>query len=415
METPFHISLPVYLKSRVNPVSQILPALSLLLVLSLIDISVTRKSAYNGLPDSYFSLLIYGVGLCLITLIFRLPRWTFYISVFLILALHLYFFTQVLAKGDQDDISIRDDAVELTTQAFLRGENPWNHVPQLDVGATTGPAGILLAIPLVLAFGEINWLAFFFWILFFLILLAGDLQTRNSAFPVLALIFVIGVGGFNHTLFWSLDELYFAMLIFPLAWWSVTRQHDILTGILLALPPLFRINYAFLLMGFILWFLFKEGVQLRRLAKMALGAFVTAGIILLPFLLVGGKEFLQSNPLTMSFAFIKTSIWPANNVFFRFLNYLSRNLGSMPMQVIKLGLTTIVMLVIAGLFRKSPHPFWHLAAAGLLAHTIVWFSRPALDYQLMFIAPAFMAVAFTSIAYQAVTSDLSGTGDEDAG
>ena len=401
---------PEYLRAKLVPGEQILSALSLALLFGLLYELLAGKSSVDGIPSDYFSLMIYAVLFCIAALLLKLPRWVLYSTIILALILHIFYLTQIVAKFDQDANSTRDDAVELTAQAFIRGENPWNHTPEMDVRATTGPASIWLAIPFVLIFGEINWLAFLFWILIFAILLVGDTQNKNNTFPTLASLFIIGILGFSHTLTWSLDELYFPFLFIALAYWAVIRQHYFLTGILLAIPPLFRLNYIFIIMGFLCWFLFYKKFSVHSLLRIGLGATLAILLIVVPFILIGGNEFYKFNPFLLAFSFSEISEWPSNNIFFHVLNYLGRHTDPTTLIFLKLGIISGILLVSASFLRRIQHPFWHIAIAALLAQTIAWFSNIAADYELLFVIPAFMAVAFTPNELSAVNKPSNCTG-----
>lgn len=145
-----------YLKSRKVPY-----AISVLLILGFLYQQLTGI-LFKKVPIDYSRMLIYTLLICLAILIFKLPRIVYYLAISIVLIIHLFYFTQIISNLNQDQYSSRDDAVELTTKAFISGENPWNNVPELDVPATTGPASILFALPTVLLFGKINYLTFVF-------------------------------------------------------------------------------------------------------------------------------------------------------------------------------------------------------------------------------------------------------------
>jgi hypothetical protein len=44
---------------------------------------------------------------------------------------------------------------------------------------------------------------------------------------------------------------------------------------------------------------------------------------------------------------------------------------------------------------RFSHPFWHVAVAAFLSHTIVWHCPLPLDYALIFVLPAYFAAALT--------------------
>jgi hypothetical protein len=386
-------SITDYLKSRKLPI-----AVLLMLSFGLLYQSITGMGIRDA-PVAYLRYSFYGLLLVLALLVFRSPRWAIYSAITLVLIIHLYFYTQIISKLDHDAASTRDNAVEMTTKAFLRGENPWNHVSELGVPATTGPASILLAIPFLLIFGEINWLAFLFWILVFLILFSGEFRERNSAFPFLSLLFLTGLFGFTHTLYWSLEELYFGYIFIPLAFWSVNQQRLFLAGALLAIAVLIRLNYVFVVLAFLLWYISTSSFKPINLLKLGLGAVIASLAVLVPFILVGGKEFWAHNPFISALSMSGSETWPSNNIFFRGLNFLGRNLDQWSMRIIKLGIISGSILIAAILLKNIQHPFWTITVAAFLTQTVAWFSRLPADYVLMIVLPAFIAIAFTSRKY----------------
>ena len=355
-------------------------------------------SVSNEIPDEVFTdysrLMIYTTLLGLISLSLKFPRWTLYVLLLLMVFVQVAYFTQIISKLDHDEFSTRDAAVEMTTQAFLQGKNPWNNVLELGVPATTGAASILFALPTILAFGEINWLAFFFWCVFFLILLIGDIQERNNTFPILVMLFVIGIFGFTHTLFWGLEEFYFPYLFVMFAYWSIIRCRYILSGILLMIAVLFRFNYVFIILGFLMWYSLNKEFSIKIFLKIGVGAIIGTIIILTPFILVGGRDFLESNPFTLAFAMSGLANWPANNVFFRLLNFLGRNVGEDWLRIIKLVIVVVLLSIASINLRRLHHPFIHITFAAFLSISVFWISPEVPnDYILLIIIPAFIAIS----------------------
>jgi hypothetical protein len=382
--------LSSYLKSRKIPY-----AISLLLILGFLYQQLTGI-LFKKVPIDYSRLMIYALLICLAILLFKLPRIVYYLAISLVLIIHLFYFTQFISNLDQDQFSTRDDAVELSTRALINGENPWNNVPDLDVPATTGPASILFALPSVLIFGKINILTFVFWIVFFLILLFGDIGKENNTFPILVMLFVIGIFEFSHSLFWSLDELYFPFALIPIAVWGARRKRWILVGIILSSTIFFRLNYIFVVIGFLLWFLFNEEYQLSDLWKIGLGAVIAGVIILLPFIIVGGQDFLNHNPFIFALSIVDSVSLPNNNIFYQGLNYIGNILGFRVLQILKLVFILGVMLLIAVRLRNIRHPYWHVTAGAFLAQSIAWVSLQfPKDYALFFVLPVFLAISNT--------------------
>ncbi|MCX7009537.1 MAG: hypothetical protein NTY53_20215 [Kiritimatiellaeota bacterium] len=148
----------------------------------------------------------------------RLPRWFTYVLVASGLLCFFCYHVFVDAQGPQDAFSDRNEAVENAARAMLQGTNPWNARSVLGLPITTGPSSILLAVPSVKLTGRINLLTFSFWALFLGLLLAGDLLRRNGSFVLLGLLVLLPWTGVLHTLHWSLDELYYAVILLPVLW-----------------------------------------------------------------------------------------------------------------------------------------------------------------------------------------------------
>ena len=343
---------------------------------------------------NYSRLMIYTSFVGLISLFFKFPRWIFYAVLLLMALVHITFFTQVISKLDHDEFSTRDAAVEMTTQALLLGNNPWNNVSELGVAATTGPASILLAIPVVLVFGEINWLALLFWCIFFVILLVDDIQEMNNTFPVLIMLFVIGLLGFTHTLYWSLEEFYFPYLFIMFAYWSIIKSRHMLAGFLLAVAVLIRLNYIFIIIAFLLWYGTYKKFITKDFIKIGIGSMIAAIIIITPFILIGDTDFVNYNPFRTAFALSNLAEWPANNLFYQLLNFLGRNVSETWLRIIKLLVVVGLLTIASRYLRKLPHPFVHITIAAFLTVTVAWIS-PDLpnDYILLIAIPAFIAVS----------------------
>lgn len=348
---------------------------------------------YSGLVV----LLILMAGTCVV---FRQPRWIVYLWLFLALIIRLVVFTLIISKQDQDSLSTRDAAVEVTAQAMLRGENAWNANP--GVGVTTGPTSILLALPFVALLGEINWLTFGFWLTLFSILLWADVKLKNNTWPTLVMFFITGEWYFEHTLFWSLDELYFPMIYLIAGYWLALRQKWFWVGVMLTASVLTRPSYIFLILGFGLWQLFNNQFTRRNLLQQTLGAVIGAIIIISPFIVIGGADFWINNPWRFAFDF-SGAAWPNTNILFQTLNQLNSEVGPQMMRLIKLGVTILILAIFSIGFKRRflHHPFWHIMISSLLAHTIVWLpAQWAPDYALMIILPAVIAIALSRTSIQ---------------
>jgi|YNPBryantNP2012_1023418.scaffolds.fasta_scaffold26070_2 hypothetical protein len=374
-----------------SPMSVMASGLSVLLIGVNIYGIITNPEPY---PLALVIVLLESFAV--VGILLRRSRALVYVILAIALTIHLFTFTQIVANGTHDAGSTRDDAVEVTARALLRGENAWNVNP--GVPATTGPTSILLALPFVLLFGQINWLSFGFWIVFFLVLLWCDIKSRNDTWGVFVLFTLLGLFGLEHTLYWSLEELYYPILFFALAYVLALQRQEWGIGALMAAAVLSRTNYAFLLIGFGLWYVSRYSLDARSIVRIGLSFFITSVVILAPFVLVGREDLVSNNPWKHALGFSMAN-WPDTNVAFRALNQMGTQLGADLLRWLKLGVTLLLIFAVAWRLNlaKLSHPFWHVAAAGFIAHTVFWlpaypWSR---DYSLIFVLPAMLGIALT--------------------
>jgi len=345
-----------------------------------------------------YPLTIYIVLLLaslIIAALFRSPRWVAYTILLGALVVQLFAFVHIVANGTQDKLSNRDTAVEVTAQALLHGENAWNADAGTEI--STGPASILLAIPFVKIFGAINWLSFGFWLSFFLILLYCDIRYRNNTWPIMVMVFIMGLFGFDHTLFWSLEELYYPIIYIALMYYLFVRKRVWGVGALWALSILTRPSYAFLAIGFLFWYFFNTPFSKREFTRMGLSFLLTFLVVLLPFVIIGGNDILLRNPLGLAFKFSGGG-WPETNFIFHYLNHLGEQIGVKGMRWAKLFFSLSFMFLLSWRLRlmKIRHPFWHITAGALIAHTLVWLpAHMPYDYILIFVLPAMLAISMT--------------------
>jgi len=358
----------------------------------------------KSIPYAYSVWIVLLLLMTIVLVLFRSPRWIIYAFLLITLTVHIFVFVNIVSKGDQDPGSTRDEAVEIAARATLHGENAWNK----DVGApiTTGPTSILLALPFVFLFGEINWLTFIFWMVFCLVLLWNDLIYQNHSWPIMVLFLILGHFGFEHTLYWSLDELYYPFLYLTLAYFLINRGSFLIVGMLMAAVLLSRFSYFFMIMGFGFWYLFSFPFNGHHIFKMGAGFVLGAVIILLPFVIIGVKDFWNNNFWILAYN-ISGAPWPDTNFFFRLLNHLNAQIGPDAMRWVKLGLVLSLMVSLSwGLrFLKVIHPFWHVTLGAFLAHTIVWLpAHLPMDYALIFVLPAMLAISNTPLKELDVSS-----------
>ncbi len=158
-----------------------------------------------------------AVFLILIMLVIKAPRVIVHLFMIAWLIIVLYQAIFITANLSQDYGSDRDEAVEIATTNLLEGQNPWVSTSNLGNPITTGPTSILVAIPSVILTNKINSLTFIFWVLFFCSLIALEYYYKNNSFLLLFLFFLIPIFGFQHTIFYSLDELYYALNLISFA------------------------------------------------------------------------------------------------------------------------------------------------------------------------------------------------------
>ena len=64
---------------------------------------------------------------------------------------------------------------------------------------------------------------------------------------------MMGVFGIAHTMEWRLEELYLPYTFFVLAYYAHRRSWFFICGLLLAVPPLWRLSYTFMVVAFLSW------------------------------------------------------------------------------------------------------------------------------------------------------------------
>lgn len=342
----------------------------------------------------------------------RAPRWACYAAMSVVMLVLVWEYVFVISTGPQDSQSDRDEAVELAAQAFLAGTNPWARPTQLGTPISTGPASVLVALPSVLATRQINPASFLFYVLLLAVLCAADLSYRNDTFLPLGLLFTSGLLGFQHALYWSLDELAWAYLALALGWWLLGTGWPMGAGACLAFALCSRVSYAFPVFAFLCWYWYAPRPP-HTLVRVVAGTILGIGLIVAPFLVIGGRDLLAHNPFPVA-GHKLTAQWPSTNPIFRALNASLGSVGPGPDAVIK------TVLALAAIWYGSKrvgsggpaHPFWHMCFAALIANFLVYPARLSDDYTLFFAVPAFVAIALSPHGFGAAVPDvaLSGAG-----
>lgn len=323
---------------------------------------------------------------------FRPPRAVSWLVMLTGFAFHLWQMGVVEAALPAFRDASRDLAVIDSARALVTGHNPWSFVNSYIV--TTGPGSVLGLTPAVLLTGNLKAVTFLFWIAVAGTLIAADVLVRADRAAGLTFLLLVDRTAIPHTLHWRLDELYFPMLLLTLAFFALRSRRMALAGAALAFASLCRANYVFLGLGLALWGLWTLRPSRREITRFVVGAASTAGMVLLPFVLVGGREFLRVNPFTTAMGM---SMGPPR---IGLGGLIAAHVPPAASTLVRVAVTLGAIGVAARLGRKSTQPFWIVAFSSLVAHTIVWtpvVRRIEADYTLMVLLPALLGAAFSGI------------------
>jgi hypothetical protein len=313
------------------------------------------------------------------------------------LVIVLYHAVFISSNLSQDFGSDRDDAVEIASHSFLNGNNPWESGSQLKNPITTGPTSILVSIPTVALTDKINSLTFLFWLAFWGILIVGDIFYTNDSFTLLFLIFLLPYFKFQHTIFYSLEEIYYAMVLFPFLWMMLKKQFLFLAGVVFSIIILSRLSYVFLCAGLFFWWIIQNKYYTKDYLKIILGFIGGVLLILTPFIIISGKSFFETNFIINSF--IDTTDLKGYNPVLTYIQGMSplidKWMGKIILSVFILILIFLFSLILSK--NKEANPFWNISFAAFLIFTTIFtpfFSSG--DYILSMIIPLFFAVSFNS-------------------
>jgi hypothetical protein len=338
-------------------------------------------------------LLLAALGLLAFV---RAPRWLCHLLAAAAVTVFAAQFVLSIANRDHDAGSVRDDAVETAAERLLAGVNPWTERGPLLTPITSGPASVLLATPAVALLGRVNEVSLAFYLAFIGFLAAADAQRRNGTFVPLTLLVVSGLLGFQHTLYWSLEELYWAYAALALAWLLVEKSQPAAAGVCLAFAFCSRASYAFPIFAFLCWWWNGKRPGLGAVSRLAAGAAAGTIAIAAPFLIVGGAEFLAHNPFTTAGELFSRAAVESNPLF-ALVNRVVAALGPAagPLRIA----AALAAIWLAGLrLSRDPSraPFWHLTFGAFVADFLVHRGRFSPDYTLFFAIPAFLAAALSN-------------------
>ena len=337
------------------------------------------------------SWMLYAILMFVLLTAVRLPRWVIYKGILIAMVAFISWSALIDSKGPHDAGSDRDDGVEIAASALMRGNNPWNERTQLGLRITTGPSSIMLAVPFVAAFGEINLLTLAMWTAFLLFLLYGDATGRNNSFPTSILLLAFPWFGFLHTLHWSLDELYYGAIISPILWFALKHRRLFIAGLVGSFICFVRLSYAPMVFAAGLWWVFDRKRSIRDYFAIASGGLLYCVFMLFVFWGIGGGDFWTNNFWHNS---QMQSLSNTNNAVTTALSSLLERLPAGPVGSMVIVIPLILIAAIA-MRKKVEHPFYHMSVAGLLGHTIAFSPHFTMDYQLIFMIPAIYGVAFT--------------------
>lgn len=203
--------------------------------------------------------------------------------------------------------------------------------------------------------------------------------------------------GFQHALVWSQDELYHGYLFLGMSYLFLRRGWLGIGGALLGSAIMCRASYLFPAAAVVVWFALSKAHTRRDILRVGIGGIIAVFVILAPFVVVGGKEFLTWNAFTIAYDMGRATQWPPGTPLLGLMGRLAESASPWMVSVTKIGVVSAVLAFVSLRLRSTTdHPFWHVAVAGLLAYTVVWhLGSRGLDYALAIVLPAFMAVACT--------------------
>ncbi len=338
-----------------------------------------------------YSWVLYAILLFTVMAAIRLPRWLIYTFILIAMTTFVGWGAFIDSKGPHDGGSDRDDGVEIAATMLMRGSNPWNERTQLNLAITTGPSSILLAVPFVALFGEINLLTFIMWAVFLIFVLAGDLSLRNNSLTTIIMVLLLPLSGFLHTLHWSLDELYYGAILLPVLWVALRSNKLIIAGLFGAFICFVRLSYAPVVVAAGLWWLLDRKRQVKDYLRIAAGGLLYVVAVVSVFWGIGGDDVIANN------FWHNSQMQSLNDTSNIITKHLSNALGWFPAGPLGSMLIILPLIVISAVAmrRRVTHPFYHMSIAGLLGHTIAFSPHFATDYKLIFVIPALYSIAFT--------------------
>jgi len=355
-----------------------------------VSIALAIFYLWSGWPNPTGSWFSFGlIAAWLAIQAFRPPRGVSSALLLTGFAFHIWQMSVVEASLPMFSSATRDLAAIDSVRAIARGHSPWSFVKGYIV--TTGPASILGLAPAVLMTGNLKAITFLFWITVPVVFVTADVMRLSDRASSLTLLLMLDRAAMPHTLHWRLDELYFPVLLLVLAFFALRARRMFIAGLAIAVAPLCRLNYAFLVLALLLWGFWNLRPSRRELVRGVLAAVSATLVVLVPFVLLGGREFFRTNPFTTAMGM---SVGAAQSTL---AGLLAGHISPIASTVVRVGFTVVAIVIVAWVGRNATHPFWIITFASLAAHTIVWtpgVRRIEADYTLIVLLPALLGAAF---------------------
>lgn len=338
-----------------------------------------------------------AVTIILILMLINSPRIIILSFIFTWLVIVLYQTIFITSNLSQDLIADRDDAVEIATDNFLNYKNPWLSKSPLGLPITTGPSSILISIPSVILTKKINSLTFIFWITFFILLLITEYSFKNESFIIAFLLFLIPSLGYQRTIYYSLDEMYYVLILFPILLFVLNKKKFFLAGFIFSIIVLSRLSYIFLSAGLYFGWVLKHKFIVKNQLKILFGFFTGILLILFPFILVSGPSIFKHNFINNSI--INSEIYQSHNYLFKIIREFSMSHGSFTTDLILVSFITLLLIFLFSITlskHKLANPFWDVAFASLLTFNIPFYPIYEGDYILSMTIPLLFLISWSS-------------------
>lgn len=210
-------------------------------------------------------------------------------------------------------------------------------------------------------------------------------------------MFLLPFFKFQQTILYSLEEIYFALLLFPVLWVMLKKQLLFFSGIMFSIIILNRLSYVFLCAGLFFWWIIQNKYETKNYLKIVLGFIGGSLFILTPFIIVSGKSFFETNFVINSF--IDTTYLKGNNPVMTYIQGMIPLINKWTGKIILSVIILILIFLFSFILSKNneANPFWNISFAALLIFTVLFTPLYSSgDYILSVIIPLFFAISFNS-------------------